>query len=341
MSVIKSFVTDGQGIDNLAPAEKPEPASLSDNDVLIEVKAVSLNYRDLLVAKGLYGGAYDPPIIACSDMSGTVLEIGSNVTNLKPGDKVINSSFHTWLSGKMNSEKIRKFVGGLGVDGVLVEKFLYPAPALVKMPEYMSFEEGSTLTIAGLTAWAAVMTHGKVQPGVWLLVHGTGGVSIFAAQIAINAGAKVIMTTSNETKGKLVKEKLGIKHIINYKIEDWPNQVRDITDGDGVDVVVEIAGGETLARSIKACNYSARIGVIGILDDTSSKFKLFDVITKQISLRGIFMESTEELNALARHCEKHQLPPWIDKLFPFDKTIEAYKYLESQKHIGKVAISLQ
>ncbi|MCH8027678.1 MAG: NAD(P)-dependent alcohol dehydrogenase [candidate division Zixibacteria bacterium] len=337
---LQCIVTDGQGIDNLLLAEKPEPPALSDNDVLIEVKAVSLNYRDLLVAKGLYGGAYDPPIIACSDMSGTVLETGSNVTNLKPGDKVINSSFHTWLSGKMNSEKIRKFVGGLGVDGVLIKKLVYPASALVKMPEYMSFEEGSTLTIAGLTAWAAVMTHGKVQPDEWLLVHGTGGVSIFAAQIAINAGAKVIMTTSNETKGKLVKEKLGIKHIINYKNEDWPRQVREITDGAGVDVVVDIAGGETLARSIKACNYSARIGVIGILDDTYSKFKLFDVITKQISLRGIFMESTEELNTLARFCEKNQLQPWIDKVFPFDKTVEAYKYLESQKHIGKVLIGL-
>ena len=159
----------------------------------------------------------------------------------------------------MNSEKIRKFVGGLAVDGVLIEKLAYPDSALVKMPEHMSYEEGSTLTIAGLTAWSAVITHGKVQPAEWVLVHGTGGVSIFGAQIAINAGAKVIMTTSNETKGKLVKEKLGIKHIINYKSKDWPRQVHDITDGAGVDVVVEIAGGETLARSIKACNYSARI----------------------------------------------------------------------------------
>jgi len=273
-------------------------------------------------------------------MAGTILETGSKVTSLKPGDKVINSPFHTWLSGKMTSRTIRTFVGGLGVDGVLIEKLVYPASALVKMPEHLSFEEGSTLTIAGLTAWSAVMTHGKVQPGEWVLVHGTGGVSIFGAQIAINAGAKVVMTTSNETKGKLVKEKLGINHIINYKNEDWPKQVRDITDGAGVDVVVEIAGGQTLARSIKACNYSARIGIIGILDDTYSKFKLFDVITKQITLQGIFMESTEELNALARFCEKNQLQPWIDKLFPLEKTIEAYKYLESQKHIGKVVIEL-
>jgi len=338
--MIKSFVTDGKGINNLALVEKPEPSSLSDNEVFIEVKAVSLNYRDLLVAKGLYGGACEPPIIACSDMSGTVLEAGSTVTNLKPGDKVINSPFRSWLSGKMDSQKIRTFVGGLGVDGVLIEKLVYPASALVKMPEHMSFEEGSTLTIAGLTAWSAVMTYGKVQPGEWVLVHGTGGVSIFAAQIAKNAGARVILTTSSDPKAERVKEKLGVKYIIDYRSEDWPRQVYDITDGAGVDVVVEIAGGETLARSIKACNYSARIGIIGILDDTYSKFKLFDVITKQITLQGIFMESTEELNALARFCEKKQLHPWIDKLFPFDKTVEAYKYLESQKHIGKVVIGL-
>jgi len=240
----------------------------------------------------------------------------------------------------MDSQKIRTFVGGLGVDGVLIEKLVYPASALVKMPEHLSFEEGSTLTIAGLTAWSAVMTHGKVQPGEWVLVHGTGGVSIFAAQIAKNAGARVILTTSSDQKAERVKEKLGVNHIIDYRSEDWPRQVHDITDGAGVDVVVEIAGGETLARSIKACNYGARIGIIGILDDTYSKFKLFDVITKQITLQGIFMESTEELNALARFCKKNQLQPWIDKLFPFDKTVEAYKYLESQKHIGKVVIEL-
>ena len=336
--MIKSFVTEGKSIDNLALVEKLEPASLSDNDVLVRVKAVSLNYRDLLVAKGLYGGEYEPPIIACSDMAGTVLETGSKVTSLKPGDKVLNSPFHTWLSGKMNSQKIRTFVGGLGVDGVLIEKLVYPASALVKMPEHMSFEESSTLTIAGLTAWSAVMTYGKIQPDEWVLVHGTGGVSIFGAQIAKLAGARVILTTSSDQKGKLVKEKLGIEHTIDYRNEDWTKQVRDITDGAGVDVVVEIAGGETLARSIQACNYSARVGVIGILDNPITKFKLFDVVRKQITLRGIFMESTKELNALARFCDKNQLQPWIDKLFPFSKTIEAYKYLESQKHIGKVVI---
>ena len=337
---LQCIVTDGQGLDNLKLVEKPEAAVLSDNDVLVEVKAVSLNYRDLLVAKGLYGGAYEPPIIACSDMSGIVLETASTVTDLKPGDKVINSPFRSWLSGKMNSQKIRTFVGGLDVNGVLIEKLIYPASALVKIPEHMSFEEGSTLTIAGLTAWAAVMTHGKVHPGEWLLVHGTGGVSIFGAQIAKKAGAKVILTTSSDQKGELVKEKLGIKHIVDYRNKDWPKQVLDITDGAGVDVVVEIAGGDTLARSIRACNYSARIGIIGILDDIYSKIKLFDVIVKQITLRGIFMESTEELNRLAKFSEKHQLHPWIDKVFTLEKTVEAYKYLESQKHIGKVLIGL-
>ncbi len=158
--------------------------------------------------------------------------------------------------------------------------------------------------------------------------------------IAKKAGAKVILTTSSDQKGELVKEKLGIKHIVDYRNKDWPKQVLDITDGAGVDVVVEIAGGDTLARSIRACNYSARIGIIGILDDTYSKFKLFDVIVKQITLRGIFMESTEELNRLARFSEKNQLHPWIDKVFTLEKTVEAYKYLESQKHIGKVLIGL-
>jgi len=337
----KCLLTDGQGIATLRFGDRHEQKELKAGEVLIAVKAVALNYRDLLVAKGSYGGQFDLPIIACSDMAGEVLSVAPDVTSFKPVDKVVNHPFRCWPAGRLNSNWIRTMVGGLGVDGVLMERLIYPAEALVKLPEHMSFEEGSTLTIAGLTAWAAIVTHGKTQPGEWVLVHGTGGVSIFAAQIAKMVGARVILSSSSEDKAKAVKQKIQIDSIISYQDEDWPKRVREITGDSGVDVVVDIAGGEILARSIQAANFNARIGLIGVLDDPFTKFKLFDVVRRQITLRGIFMESCAELKALAQACETAKIRPWIDRVFSLDQAINAYQYLESQKHIGKVVISLK
>jgi len=337
----KCLLTDGQGIDSLKFGERELPNDLSTGEVLVEVRAVSLNYRDLLVARGDYGGQYDPPIIACSDMAGVVLKTAADVKSFRIGDKVVNHPFRHWPAGKMNSNWIHTMVGGIGVDGVLIEKLVYPAEALVKMPAHMTFEEGSTLTIAGLTAWAAVVTHGKTQPGEWVLVHGTGGVSIFAAQIAKLIGANVVLTSSKEEKAQLVKDGIGIDATVNYKNEDWPKQVREITCGNGVDVVVDTGGGDILTKSILAAGYSSRIALIGNIADRSTSFKLFDVIRRQITLRGIFMESCEELTAFATACESSKLHPWIDKVFPFDEAQDAFRHLESQNHIGKVVIKLK
>jgi NADPH:quinone reductase-like Zn-dependent oxidoreductase len=274
-------------------------------------------------------------------MAGVVLKTAADVTAFKIGDKVVNHPFRHWPAGKMNSHWIHTMVGGIGVDGVLIEQLVYPTEALVKMPVHMSFEEGSTLTIAGLTAWAAVVTHGKTKPGEWVLVHGTGGVAILAAQIAKLLNAKVILTSSKEEKAQLVKARIGIEATVNYKNEDWPKQVRDITGGNGADVVVDTAGGEVLTKSIMAAGYSSRIAIIGNIADRSTSFKLFDVVRRQITLRGIFMESCEELTAFAAACEASKLHPWIDKVFSFDEAVDAFKHLESQKHIGKVVIKLK
>jgi len=336
----KCWLTDCRGIDTLKLAERPLPQELVPGEVLVRVHAVSLNYRDLMVARGDYGGQYDPPIIACTDMAGVVLKTSPDVKTIKAGDKVISHPFRFWPAGKLKSSWIRTMVGGLGVDGVLIEQITYPVEALVKMPSHMTPEEGSTLPIAGLTAWAAVVTHCRAQPGEWVLVHGTGGVSIFAAQIARGLGARVILSSSNDEKVKAVKQKIGIDAAINYKDENWPNQVKEITGGNGVDVVVDTAGGDVLTKSILAAGYSSRIAIIGNIADRSTSFKLFDVVRRQITLRGIFMESREELKSFARACEVSTLHPWIDKVFPFDDAVNAYKHLESQKHIGKVVIKV-
>ncbi|MFT5317296.1 MAG: NADPH:quinone reductase-like Zn-dependent oxidoreductase, partial [Chlamydiales bacterium] len=231
-------------------------------------------------------------------------------------------------------------LGGAGIDGVLSEKFVYPSEALVKIPDHLNFLQAATLPIAGLTAWAAVVTHGRAKPGHWVLLHGTGGVSIFAAQIAKALGARVIMSTSSKEKGEFVRKKFGIDAIIDYQDENWPKEVKKITGGHGVDVIVETAGGVTLGRSVRACAYGAHIGVIGILAGNTSTFNVYDLMPKQITVRGIFMESTEELRAFSQAVEAGKIVPYIDKVFSFDQVSEAYHYLESQKHIGKVVIDV-
>ncbi len=336
----KCLLTNGKGLNSLKFGEKELPQELSAGEVQVEVRAVSLNYRDLMVARGEYGGQYDPPIIACSDLSGVVMKVASDVTTMRVGEKVVNHPFRFWPSGKLDSNSIRTMIGALGVDGVLVKHLQFPAEALVKLPSHMSFEEGSTLPIAGLTAWAAVVSHGKTQPGEWVLVHGTGGVGIFAAQIAKSIGAKVILTSSNDEKAHTVKAKIGIDAAVNYRNENWPKQVREITNGNGVDVVVETAGGEIMTKSILAAGYNSRIAVIGNIAEKSTSFKLFDLARRQINPRGTLVESCKELKGLAQHCESSRLHPWLDRVFSFDRSVEAFKYLESQKHIGKVIIKV-
>jgi NADPH:quinone reductase-like Zn-dependent oxidoreductase len=329
------------GLEGLRVAEQPDSKGPAAGDVLVEVHSVALNYRDLLVAKGLYGGIPDRPFIPTSDMAGVVVTVGSGVTSFKPGDRVVNAPFRCWPAGMMRPEWLRTFIGGGGVDGVLTEQILYPADSLVKLPDHLSFDEGSTLTIAGLTAWAAVVTHGSTKPGEWVLLHGTGGVSIFAAQLAAQIGARTILTTSSPEKGKIVKERFGVTETVDYRESEWPKWVREITGGQGVDVVVESAGGPTIGQSIQACNYGGRVGVIGLLAGLEAEFNVVDLMVRQVTVRGIFMESAEELRLFARAMEVGRIHPHIDRRFSFNEAPAAYRYLESQKHIGKVVIRVR
>lgn len=335
---MKYYLVNGNGIDTLQLVEKPSPGNLGENDALVEAKAWSLNYRDLLVAKGEYGKKETNAFIPLSDMAGVVKAVGQNVTELKPGDRVLNAPFRRYPAGNMCSSWARTFVGAMGVDGVLAEQVIYPADSLVKIPEHLDFKEAATFTIAGLTAWSAVMTHGKTLPGEWVLMHGTGGVSIFAAQLAKAIGAKTIMTTSSKEKAEYVKKNFGISATVDYRDSDWTDQVKAITQGNGVDVIVDVAGGDILAQSLRICNYGARVGVVGVLSGQDSNIHVRDLLYRQIQVRGIFMDSTEQLRALMRAAAALNLKPAIDKVFPFEQVKEAYYYLEAQKHIGKVVI---
>jgi len=337
---MKSYVVQNDAKQPLKLEERDPPSPPGPGEVIVDVKAVSLNYRDLLVVKGLYGGSDHPPFIACSDMSGVVTAVGEGVSEWMPGDQVINSPFRYWPAGTMRSLWARSLSGGVGVDGVLAEQINYPASALVPQPAHLSFEEGATLPVAALTAWAALVTHGKTRPGEWVLLHGTGGVSIFAAQIAKMIGARTIMTSSSEKKADFVKTHFGVHKTVNYKDPDWIKQIKTLTGNNGVDVVVDVVGGDTLNQTLQICNYGARVLTIGVLAGTKSTLNVIDLLQHQVTLRGIMIESTEELRRMAHAFESAGIHPHIDHVFTFDKTEDAYAHLESQKHIGKVVIKL-
>lgn len=336
---MRCYTVDGTSLEQLLLGERPTP-TMGAGDVLVAVHAVSLNYRDLLVVDGRYGGPQDPPIIPVSDMAGEVLAVGDEVTAFSPGDRVLNAPFRHWPAGNLRRDWSKTFVGGQRVDGVLAEEVVFPADALVPVPAHLSYAEASTLTVAGLTAWAAIVTHGKTRPGDWVLLHGSGGVSIFGAQLAKLLGARTVLTTASAEKASLVKERFAVDQTIDYTDEDWPRQVQKLTGG-GVNVVVEVAGGESLQRSIDACAYGARIGLIGVLSGASSSIDVFTMLMRQITIRGIYMESTEELQALARAVETGGIRPYIDRAFPFEQAREAYEYLASQQHVGKVIVEVR
>jgi NADPH:quinone reductase-like Zn-dependent oxidoreductase len=339
--MMRCYTVDGSGPQSLQLTQRPVPGAPGIGDVLVDVHAVSLNYRDLLVADGRYGGPQKPSIIAASDMAGVVAAVGAGVTAFKPGDRVLNAPFRHWPAGTLRRDWSRTFVGGQGVDGVLAEQIIYPADALAPVPAHMSFEQGSTLTIAGLTAWAALVTHGRVRPGDWVLAHGTGGVAIFAAQLARLFGAKIILSTSSAEKGKFVRDKFGVADVVDHRDPQWPKRVREITGGRGLDVVVETAGGDQLGRSIECCNYGGRVGLIGVLGGLEAKFNSFSLMMHQVSIRGIYMESTTELHALARALEAGRVEPCIDRTFAFEDAPAAYEHLRSGRHVGKVVIRVR
>ena len=324
----------------LRPADLPEPGEPGPGEALVRVRSVSLNYRDLMVARGRYGKPFEGTFVAGSDMAGEVLKTGSDVTVIRPGGRVVNAPFLRWPDGRLTPDRMKTLVGAGGVDGVLCEEALYPADALVPMPSHFSYHEGATLPIAGLTAWASVVSQGHVRAGEWVLLHGTGGVSVFAAQLARIAGARTLLTTASEEKAIRMKEECGVLETFDYRDEGWPEQVRSFTGGAGVDLVVDVAGGQTFAKSLKACALYARVSLVGILDGFETRLNPFDIIGRQIQVRGIYTSSTDDLHDLVKACEASKLRPCIDRVFPFDEVPAAYDYLESQQHIGKIVCAL-
>jgi NADPH:quinone reductase-like Zn-dependent oxidoreductase len=335
---MKAFeINQPSGIDSLTLAERPDPKP-GFGQALVKIKAASLNFRDLLVVKGAYSRNLPPGLVPCSDGAGEVVEIGEGVTRVKPGDRVAGIFMQTWISGELDESKSKSALGG-AIDGVLADYVLFHQDGLVSVPEHLSYEEAATLPCAAVTAWNGLITSGGLKPGDTVLVLGTGGVSIFALQFAKITGARVIATSSSDEKLERVKQ-LGASDVINYKsVPDWEKKVLEITGRKGVDHVVEVGGAGTLPKSLRAVRMGGHVSLIGVLTGAGEANPL-PAVMKNIRIQGIYVGSREMFEAMNSAITLNQLHPVIDRVFSFEESKEAFGYMESGAHFGKVVIRL-
>jgi NADPH:quinone reductase-like Zn-dependent oxidoreductase len=325
------------GPDSIKCDELPTPEP-GPGQVRVRVRATSLNFRDLMVSKGVYNPKLKLPLIPLSDGAGEVTALGDGASRFRVGDRVVAAFMPGWSDGPPTEEKARS-AQGADVQGMLAEEVVLPEAGLLPVPAHLSFEEAATLPCAAVTAWNALVETGGIRPGDSVLVQGTGGVSIFALQFARQAGARVIATSSSEAKLARVRE-LGAAELINYRTTPaWDKRVRELTSGQGVDMIVEVGGAGTLPLSTRAVKLGGYIALIGVLTG-AGEFNPIPVLMKNIRLQGIFVGSVQMFASMLKAVEVSQLRPVIDRVFPFDQAIPALKYLESGAHFGKVVIAI-
>ncbi len=336
---MKAYEINDFGIDKLeiTDREMPEPGP---NDVLVRLRATSLNYRDVMVVTGTYNPRMKLPAIPFSDGAGEVVSVGSAVTKWQAGDRVMPIFAQRWFDGETDEEKRRTSLGaGSQWDGVLREYAAFNEESVLKIPDHLSFEEAATLPCSAVTAWNALVVSGQIKAGDTVLTLGTGGVSIFALQIAKLFGARVISTSSSDAKIEKLIE-LGADGTVNYRErEDWDRAVLELTGRPGVDHVVEVGGAGTLARSLNAIRLGGHVALIGALTGTAG-FDPVTVFMKAVRLQGIFVGSRRMFEDLLKAVDVAKLEPVIDRVFAFDEVREALRHMESGSHFGKIVIRI-
>jgi NADPH:quinone reductase-like Zn-dependent oxidoreductase len=327
---------DAVGLDNIVIVRRAL-ARLEPSQVRVRVRAASLNHRDLLVIRGQYSSESRLPLVPLSDCAGEVVEVGTDVRRFKIGDRVAAAPLPEWVTGPFSNAMLASALGG-AVDGVLGEYFSCDQRALVAISEWLSFEEAATLPCAALTAWNALFEHSDLKPGQTVLVQGSGGVSVFALQFAVAAGARVIATSCSDLKLERLRE-LGATHVINYRRDpDWSRAVLEATNGTGVDHVIETGGAGTLDQSIKATAVGGCISAIGVLSGASGTFDTLPILKKTLRLQGIVAGSVEMFERMVGTIENLDITPVIDRTFDMQDIVAALKYLESGRHVGKVVV---
>jgi NADPH:quinone reductase-like Zn-dependent oxidoreductase len=326
------------GIEHLRVAERPEPARPGPGQVLVDMKAWSLNYRDYLVARGTYNPKLTLPFVPLSDGAGVVAEVGEGVTRVKRGDYVCGIFMQTWLTGPYEEIYAKSALGGM-LEGLLMERVVLPADGLVKAPAGLSIEEAACLPCAAVTAWNALVAQGHLKAGDTVLVQGTGGVSIFALQFAKMHGARVIVTSSSDMKLHRAQG-LGADGMINYvQTPDWDKKAKELNGGRGVDHVIEVGGMGTFERSLNATRGGGRISYIGTLTGIQGELKAAWIFHKHLTVQGIYVGSRTMFEDMGRAIAQHGVRPVVDRVFPMAEAPAALRHLESGGHFGKVVLA--
>lgn len=329
---------DSFGLEHLHRAERPDLAP-GPGQVVIRLRAASLNFRDLLVIQGKYNPRMKLPRVPLSDGAGEILTVGAGVTGWKTGDRVVVPFMPGWLSGNLTAAGAASALGG-DADGMFADQALVSAEALLPIPEHLSFEQAATLPCAAVTAWNGLFVSGNLKPGQTVLLQGTGGVSLFGLQFAKLAGATIIITSSSDEKLERVRA-MGAHHLINYRTTpDWEKRVHELTRKQGVDLTLEVGGTGTLSRTLRATGFSGHVSLIGVLSGINGEVQTGPLLHKAITLRGIYVGSREMFATMNQAITAARLEPVIDRIFDFEESVEAFRHLESGQHFGKIVIRI-
>lgn len=326
------------GLENLALVDRPEPVP-GGGEVLLAMRAASLNYRDLLMVRGLYNRRQPLPLIPCSDGVGEVVATGEGVTRVEVGDRVCGIFAQRWIAGRPTKERVRSTLGG-PLDGTLAERMVLSAEGVVKVPDHLSDGEAAALPCAAVTAWNALVTEGRLAAGETVLIQGTGGVSLFALQFARLLGARPIVLSSSDDKLERVRA-LGAEAGINYKeTPEWGARVKELTGGIGVDHVLEVGGAATLPQSLQAVRLGGTVSLIGNLSGTNSEIALTSIFMQRVRVQGILVGDRESFEAMNQAIAAARLRPIVDRTFALDDARGAFDYLAASKAFGKIAVAI-
>ncbi len=331
----QAVIESGFGIERVVwrEAEEPQPGP---GQVLVRVRATSLNYRDYLVAMGHYNPKMPLPRVPLSDGAGEIAAVGAGVGDWAVGDRVAGIFMQTWLDGPYREGYGKSALGG-AIDGMLADLVVLDAQGLVAIPDHLSFAEAATLPCAAVTAWNALFESGNVKPGDTVLVQGSGGVSVFALQFAKAAGARVIATSSQPAKMERLRA-MGADWVLNYKQE--PEWGKVIAKAGGVDHVVEVGGIGSLEQSIVAVRAGGHVSVIGVLTGVAGSINIAPILHKHLHIQGIYVGSRAMFQNLNRALAQNQLRPVIDSVYPTAQIQEALRHMAGAGHFGKIAVEL-
>lgn len=334
---MKAIQLEQFGIEHLQLREIPKPA-IGDNEILVKITAVSLEYHDLIVVENRIPFGIPLPHIPGSEGVGIVEDIGSKVTRWKRGDRVIIPFISRWEGGK-NTPYNDGLRTSFTSPGLLTEYSVQPENTLVRTPNNLTDEEAAPLSIAGLTAWAFLVEQASIRAGQTILVQGSGGVSLFAIQIAKTFGLKVIATTGNKVKEHKLKA-LGADEVINYKeIPQWSNEAKRLNDGIGVDITLDAAGTETIEQSILSVKQHGFVGLVGLLTGTKLTIDMIPLLTNYVRLQAYSVGNAQQLTDLVNAIEKNKIKPVIDSVFSFEKVQDAFHRFKSGDAFGKVVVT--